>query len=1252
MDLYFRGGRCDMKFHLEILLDKETQYTFGRDKTLGVYALVSKIASRKHFTLSCDNGNWCLTDHASSNGTYLNDRKIEPNKSHKLTLNDTISIGTSELNDAESRFEWKIVEKKDIKTSPNPNFDYEACLPACFKPCVVIGDSESEETKKADATTSKRSNAAVTVVSISSDSDNDETAVNRPTVKISNRNNKDHLFLSPSANTSVRGGGGGACTRSGDSTSLLGESPTVASDMAIKRPADFLSLHHKDSSSDEINKKKLKTSSDKHEVSRNICTTPQNTNCKASSSFKSSSNSNSPIISNLKKSSIASKSSLVTSHVTSNKSTLESRNNTTVSSSSTRRDPTEPVAIGMLNNVVASQVRQYRATNRATSATSSKVNNSTSDQRREAAAAIFNASKANQPVRVATVSRSSAQNENTIPPGKTRVSHYQQREAKQRLETEAIIGTPLAPAPVHPKQNVMLKDPVTVNNTDKPQQLDRRRRGGDRPRVDVSSFISKIVHWRATWFEESAVCHNKDPDVTGHNLSGPPLLHCSYPDIESYVDAFSTHILYELWANVKDDYEEYWRRRHPKPSRFITYNVFIGSYSVTNLKTLMSITFELPMKDQQRDYPVDGDLVIVEVAHDCVTEQVANSPTAHDDPSKPYTMLAYITDSRIEPLRPSDDKAYFHHINGRNFRSVVKLTALTKNRHIRFDNSKPVTVRNVSYIKPSIRHQEALLFLKDSIFVEDICSPRTMTCKLTRPSNFSLIDTYNKSQTEAILGAIEIINRPSTIPRLPLIRGPPGTGKTHTLIGILKELVKSWNKANEQLRILVCAPSNGAIDEITRRLYTDREIKMPDGSIRKLALVRIGSEDSVKDCPVSLDALVNRNENLNKDNEAMAIKNLESEIEKRDQEAADLRAEKNNEAADRVLIDLERKHKELKLLKDKHISLNTKAANPDSKHKRRSQILLRADIILSTLNSCRSSPMDALFADGLNKITCVIVDEASQCTEPELIQPLVYKSVSKFILIGDPAQLPATVKSISAANCRFGRSLFSRIDQCFRKTQSSSDTPVHMLNVQYRMHRDICCFPSKKFYDNKLETETSDTTPIDLHPYTVIYTQNTTMNRSDPKNVHNESEADLIVSLANLVLSKLPPPATLGIISGYKGQVRMIQDKLKHVSLKPGINFDVNTVDGFQGQERDVIIFSTVRSGDSVGFMSSAERVNVALTRARYSLIITISKDCMAKNTMWSELINDAKDRGRLKEITKEQWRNKHHLQDFLGKHK
>ncbi|XP_020234153.1 helicase sen1 [Cajanus cajan] len=285
---------------------------------------------------------------------------------------------------------------------------------------------------------------------------------------------------------------------------------------------------------------------------------------------------------------------------------------------------------------------------------------------------------------------------------------------------------------------------------------------------------------------------------------------------------------------------------------------------------------------------------------------------------------------------------------------------------------------------------------------------------------------------------------------------------------------------------------------------------------------------------------------------------------------------------------------------------------------------------------CTASGSSKLYSEGMTPFKFLVIDEAAQLKECESTIPLQLPGLNSCILIGDERQLPAMVKSKIADKAEFGRSLFERLGLLGYKK--------HMLNVQYRMHPSISMFPSKEFYDQQLSDaptvrETSyDRRFLDGKMYSSYSFINIPKGKEQSNHDHSLMNKIEVAAISEIIgclkkeFFKTRKKVSIGIISPYKAQVSEIQKKVKKYTSVSDSHFSVTvrSVDGFQGGEEDIIIFSTVRSNGcgKVGFLSNRQRANVALTRARYCLwILGNAATLINSNSVWRKLVLDAKKR-------------------------
>nr|XP_043619819.1 uncharacterized protein LOC122591622 [Erigeron canadensis] len=290
----------------------------------------------------------------------------------------------------------------------------------------------------------------------------------------------------------------------------------------------------------------------------------------------------------------------------------------------------------------------------------------------------------------------------------------------------------------------------------------------------------------------------------------------------------------------------------------------------------------------------------------------------------------------------------------------------------------------------------------------------------------------------------------------------------------------------------------------------------------------------------------------------------------------------------------------------------------------------------ASLIFCTTSNSYKLLTTKMSPLNLLVIDEAAQLKEAESTIPLQLPGIKHVILIGDECQLPAMVKSnVSSGSC-FGRSLFERL--------SSLGYPKHLLNVQYRMHPSISFFPNWKFYQSQIldgENVTSNSYikqylsgPM-FGPYSFINVVGGKEERDDDgQSLRNMVEVALVIKIVQSLYRAChdsKEKVSIGVVSPYASQVATIQEKLacKYEKLD-GFSVKVKSIDGFQGGEEDIIILSTVRSNErgSVGFISSSQRMNVALSRARHCLWILGNERTLVKSeSVWGELVCDARNR-------------------------
>ncbi|KAL5611518.1 hypothetical protein BROUX41_000888 [Berkeleyomyces rouxiae] len=529
----------------------------------------------------------------------------------------------------------------------------------------------------------------------------------------------------------------------------------------------------------------------------------------------------------------------------------------------------------------------------------------------------------------------------------------------------------------------------------------------------------------------------------------------------------------------------------------------------------------------------------------------------------------------------------------------------------------------------------------------------------------------NAGQAKAVLGAKD--NDGFT-----LIQGPPGTGKTKTIVAMVGCLltgsftpssstggsgmgITSIKAIGQQpaaprkdqqsimKKLLVCAPSNAAVDELVLRLK--QGVKTTGGQHHKVNVIRLGRSDaintSVRD--VTLDVMVQtRLEGDQTKNQALAERDkMHSEAGQIKEELALLRPklEAARDAGNRGEYSaLQRKFDELKMRQtrigakidaDKD-SGNTVAREVEMRKRMiQQEILDGAHVLCATLSGSGHD----MFRNLSNiEFETVIIDEAAQCVELSALIPLKY-GASKCILVGDPKQLPPTVLSQSAQRYGYDQSLFVRM-------QKAHPEDIYLLDTQYRMHPHISAFPSREFYDSRLidgpGMDTLRRMPwhgsILLSPYRFFDVKGVQGRGAKGQSLINLKEIDVSLQLYRRLKADYPAvdfSRRIGIITPYKAQLAELRFRFAREfgeNINESIEF--NTTDAFQGRECDIIIFSCVRASPTggIGFMTDIRRMNVGLTRAKSSLWILGDSTALAQGEYWKKLIDDARERRLLTE--------------------
>lgn len=446
-------------------------------------------------------------------------------------------------------------------------------------------------------------------------------------------------------------------------------------------------------------------------------------------------------------------------------------------------------------------------------------------------------------------------------------------------------------------------------------------------------------------------------------------------------------------------------------------------------------------------------------------------------------------------------------------------------------------------------------------------------------------------------------------------------------------------------KLLVCAPSNAAVDELVMRFKGG--IKTVDGTPQKLSVIRLGRSDAINTNvrDVTLEELVNAKLNLatGKTNGAgdevhkimMAHKATNEELNALRTKVDELKASGRpvSPEQDRQFEVLKRRKQQLSNQIDTARDRGDIAARDAEMSRRRVQqeILDGAHVICATLSGSGHEMFQSLNIE----FETVVIDEAAQSIELSALIPLKY-GCSKCVLVGDPKQLPPTVLSREAARFQYEQSLFVRM-------QANHPEDVHLLDTQYRMHPEISVFPSSAFYDSrlldgpgmaKLRTRPWHQSAI-LGPYRFFDVQGTHQSAPKGHSLINIAEIEVALKLFDRLITDCKGydfNGKVGIITPYKSQLRELRSRFSQRYGDSVLNtMDFNTTDAFQGRESEIIIFSCVRASfsRSIGFLSDIRRMNVGITRAKCSLWVLGNSQSLMQGEFWGRLIQDAKIRDR-----------------------
>ncbi|KAJ3594968.1 hypothetical protein NHX12_004273 [Muraenolepis orangiensis] len=445
--------------------------------------------------------------------------------------------------------------------------------------------------------------------------------------------------------------------------------------------------------------------------------------------------------------------------------------------------------------------------------------------------------------------------------------------------------------------------------------------------------------------------------------------------------------------------------------------------------------------------------------------------------------------------------------------------------------------------------------------VEDVL----IKCQLPKRFTAQGLPDLNHSQVYAVKTALQ---RP-----LSLIQGPPGTGKTVTSATVVYHLARQGHGP-----VLVCAPSNIAVDQLTEKIHQTG-----------LKAVRLCAKSrEAIDSPVSFLALHNQTRNMESMPELQKLQQLKDETGE-------------------LWSSDEKRYRALKRTAER-------------------ELLMNADVICCTCVGAGDPRLAKM------QFRSILIDESTQATEPECMVPVVL-GAKQLILVGDHCQLGPVVMCKKAAKAGLSQSLFERLVVLGIR-------PIR-LQVQYRMHPALSAFPSNIFYEGSLQNGVTAADrvkkgfdfqwPQPDKPMFFYVTQGQEEIASSGTSYLNRTEASNVEKITTRLLKAGAKPDQIGIITPYEGQRSYLVQYMQfsgslHTKLYQGV--EIASVDAFQGREKDFIILSCVRANEhqGIGFLNDPRRLNVALTRARYGVIIVGNPKALSKQPLWNHLLNNYKE--------------------------
>ncbi|KAK7143076.1 hypothetical protein R3I93_014289 [Phoxinus phoxinus] len=730
------------------------------------------------------------------------------------------------------------------------------------------------------------------------------------------------------------------------------------------------------------------------------------------------------------------------------------------------------------------------------------------------------------------------------------------------------------------------------------------------PKFDISVLTQAILKWEYRMLENYKTFGSPN-DLCQLQLKEVP---ATFPSYLEYFNSLYPLLLINAFEEMASEWLKEGRVKLNLRALGIEYSNRTASASFT-----VSIS---PESDMKQLYPKEDDLVLLWLPDN-------TGAYAHDEANfhEPHPHFGCVSRSMVS--------------RGQGSGSTVNLTIQTRG-NVSSVNAQPVRCEVIGSLISIFREFRALCLLRTGPMLRPVLAPHVsyFTHTLHSPPDLDASE-YNMDQARAISCGLAMIQGKQKTPKFLLIHGPPGTGKSQTIGGLLYKLLSSGDTSvisvgnlhakTRRTRVLLCAPSNAAIDSLMKKVIVIfkekcRNINAPQGNCGDINLVRLGNERTISKSlkPFSLDHQTKARAQRAQQTAEVDVQRQKEQLDQTIDNLSQRCAKTPKDSTDFKKL-MERKRQ---LLKEREGLSRQIKESRSRRQESQAFVLQNANVICCTLSTSGSIVLENAFRRlGHEPFNCVIIDEASQAKETETLIPMLYRSPA-VILVGDPNQLPPTVVSQKAKEFGYDQSLMARLCKNLHPSNPQL-SPIFLLSVQYRMHPDICEFPSKYIYNSALKNDCETAQKRcsfswPFKPYKVFdVTDGREMKERD--SFINPKEVSLVLLLLKLLAEK--QSVRVGVITPYSAQKHRILDAVRASGINNKLQVEVDTVDGFQGREMDCVIVSCVRASSemgSIGFVGNRQRMNVTITRAKFSLFILGHLRTLREQRDWGELIEDA----------------------------